>query len=309
MARGFFQTIMSANTFAAPPKSKLTLYLVVYNLLSFVGWLRVFIGVVLYMVHGSAARSMVYDSVREFVHKYTPQAIASPSLSFAQHHPYFATVLQRMTEVHDYIGPLVVLVQSLAVLEVVHSAFGWVKTNPLVTAVQVASRLIIVWGVSEQYRAAATSPYYAVMVFAWSLSEVARYPFYVNQLLGSPSYMALWARYSFFIVLYPMGVLGEMQLIWASLPHHLAWPWVDATGWSVRDLVFLALLPVYIPGLFYLYTRLLASRRKVLGSDFAGSKGKAAVKQHRDEYLGRFRKLHDKNAVAAEEKEINASWK
>lgn len=293
---------------APPPRPWVTFYLTCYNLLQFVGWLRIFIGIVLFMVHGSNARKMAYESVVDFVHQYTPDVIASPAVSFANHHPVLATVLGRMSEMHEYIGPLVVIFQTLAILEVVHAVVGFVKSSPLTTFVQVASRLIVLWFVTEKYEAAAKSPFYAVMVFAWSLSEVTRYPFYVNQLLDSPSFMALWARYSFFIVLYPMGVLGEMQSIWASLPHDLAWPWVDATGWSVRDLVFLALLPVYIPGLFYLYTYLLASRRKVLGNDFAGSKGRAAVQAKRDAYLARFRKLHDKKEQAKEDAEINQSW-
>ncbi|WFD02785.1 very-long-chain (3R)-3-hydroxyacyl-CoA dehydratase [Malassezia obtusa] len=300
---------MSAKNASAPAKSYVTFYLCVYNLVEFVGWLRILVGVILYMLHGSSARRMVYDSVAEFVHKYTPVVIASPTVSFAQHHPIVATLLQRMSEVHGYIGPLVVIFQSLALLEVVHAALGWVKANPLVVAVQVASRVLVLYCVSERYQASATSPYYALMVFAWALSEVSRYPYYINQLLDSPSFWALWMRYSMFVVLYPLGVLGEMQLIWASLPHDLAWPWVDANGWSVRDLLFLAVLPVYIPGLFFLYSRLLASRRKVLGNDFIGSKGRAAVNQHRDAYLSRFRKLHDKNVVAAEDAEINQSWK
>ncbi|WFD42551.1 very-long-chain (3R)-3-hydroxyacyl-CoA dehydratase [Malassezia psittaci] len=298
---------MGSKTAPPAPKTTLTFYLVVYNLLQFVGWLRIFIGLNLYLLHGSSARKMVLDSVKDFVTKYTPEVIASSSVSFAQHHPYIQVVLDRMSSVHEYIGPLVVIFQSLAVLEVVHAAFGWVKASPVVVAIQVASRLIVLWLVTEKYHSAATSPYYAVMVFAWSLSEVARYPFYVTQVLNTYSYMSMWMRYSFFIVLYPMGVLGEMQSIWATLPHDLPWPWVDASGWSMRDLAFLFLLPVYVPGLFYLYTRLLASRRKVLGNDFVGSKGKAFVKKHRDEYLARFNKLNDKSHAALEEKEINAS--
>lgn len=300
---------MNAKTQAPPQKSFLTFYLVVYNLFQFVGWMRISIGVVLYLVQGSSARRMVFASLAKFVQQYTPDRIASPAVSFAKHHPLVATLLTRMSETHAYIGPLVLVFQSLALLEVVHAALGWVKSNPLVVLIQIGSRLAVLWGVAETYEAAATSPYYTVMVFAWALSEVGRYPFYVNQLLDSPSYLALWMRYSLFIVLYPLGVLGEMQLIWASLPHDRAWPWVDAAGWSVRDLVFLAVLPLYIPGLFFLYTRLLASRRKVLGDDLVGSKGRIAVQQKRDAYLARFRRLNDKNVQAQEDAEINQSWK
>ena len=44
---------------------------------------------------------------------------------------------------------MVKVTQSLAVLEVVHAALGWVRSPVATTAMQVASRLWSVWGVVE----------------------------------------------------------------------------------------------------------------------------------------------------------------
>ena len=271
-----------------------TAYLVFYNLFSFVLWLRVFAGVVLYMLHGDSARQMMYATVAEAVQRVLPAKVAGALIEYGAYPPLAAAILRRASNLHDYIGPLVVITQKLAVMEVVHAAVGWVRSNVLITAVQVMSRLIVVWGISEKYEAAAHSPFYALMVCAWSLSEIARYPFYVNQLLRSPSFIALWARYSGFIVLYPLGVLGEVSLIYATLPVHRGWPWENLSAWSLRDLAFLALLPVYVPGLYVLYTRLLASRRKVLGPDWAGTKARKEVQQQKAAEFQRIRRLHEK---------------
>lgn len=272
----------------------MTAYLVFYNLLSFVLWLRVLAGIVLYMLRGDSARKMIYTSVADAIQRVLPAQVAGVLVDYGSYPPLLATILRRASSVHDYIGPLVVIAQSLAVLEILHAAVGWVRSSALITLVQVLSRLIVVWCIAEKYQAAAHSPFYALMVFAWSLSEVARYPFYVNQLLHSPSFVALWMRYSAFIVLYPLGVLGEMSLIYATLPVQHGWPWENLAAWSLRDLVFLSLLPVYVPGLYVLYTRLLASRRKVLGPDWAGSKARVEIQRQKAAEFDRIRRLHEK---------------
>ena len=279
----------------APAKTFVTFYLVLYNLLSFVLWLRVFLGALLFLVQGSPSRRVVSGWFVDVMSRYAPSMLAAPARDYSLHHPILAELLKRASTLHDYVAPLLLFTQSLAVLEVVHVAIGIVKSNLVLTTVQVISRLLIVWLVSEKYAASAYSPFYASLVLAWSLSEVARYPFYVNQLLNTPSFMALWARYSFFIVLYPIGVMSEVMLIWNSLPHDAPWPWQDASAWSLRDLVFLGTLVLYPPGLFMLYTKLLASRRKVLGTDFIGSKGREEMRKLQSAKYERLRTLHEKS--------------
>ena len=45
------------------------------------------------------------------------------------------------------------MVQSFAILEIIHSLLGWVRSPVPTTAMQVASRLILVWGIAERYEA------------------------------------------------------------------------------------------------------------------------------------------------------------
>lgn len=117
---------------------------------------------------------------------------------------------------------------------------GLVRAPLLTTALQVSSRLLIVWLVVDRFPAAtSTSPFYSSMLVAWSATEVVRYSYFVLNLRGSaPGYVA-WLRYNMFYVLYPVGILSEVVLVWrASEAAGEPWRWV---GWGV--------LGLYVPGM------------------------------------------------------------
>ena len=87
--------------------------------------------------------------------------------------------------------------QSLAILEVFHSLVGIVRANPLTTAIQVASRLLLVWGILDlfpeivvksrqlglrtQYYAGTRGGQYAYagIILAWGVTECIRYGYFV----------------------------------------------------------------------------------------------------------------------------------
>ena len=62
---------------------------------------------------------------------------------------FLQPVLLRARTAYAAIGAQTGLVQSFAVLEVVHASRGWVRSPIVTTAMQVASRLWTVWGVVE----------------------------------------------------------------------------------------------------------------------------------------------------------------
>jgi Protein tyrosine phosphatase-like protein, PTPLA len=47
---------------------------------------------------------------------------------------------------------------------------------------------------------------------------VVRYPWYAASLAGGAPGWLTWARYSAFLVLYPIGVVSEMWLLYSGLP-------------------------------------------------------------------------------------------
>ncbi len=98
---------------------------------------------------------------------------------------------------HEVLHPLLAFTQSLAILEVLHSLVGIVRASPITTGMQVASRLLLVWGVvgafpeivirsrmfgtrKENYAGTKGGPYaYAGILLAWGITECIRYGFFV----------------------------------------------------------------------------------------------------------------------------------
>ncbi|PIO61579.1 tyrosine phosphatase-like protein, PTPLA, partial [Teladorsagia circumcincta] len=57
-----------------------------------------------------------------------------------------------------------------------------------------------------------------MLLLAWSVTEVVRYSYYALGLFNAVPYFLTWIRYTFFIVLYPLGVTGELLTLIGSLP-------------------------------------------------------------------------------------------
>lgn len=178
-------------------------------------------------------------------------------------------------------GEYVAFFQLLALLEIVHPLLGMVRASAPTTALQVVSRLNLVY--VANHSALPQNTYWTfAMVFAWSLTEVFRYGFFVTQELKIPNGLVKWCRYSFFIVLYPLGVAGEMGTLFA------AWP--DVAVYRGANLLLQMLQAatqigkwlicvVYAMGLPFLYGHMLGQRKKVLGGSKVGGAGVAKKKQ------------------------------
>lgn len=93
------------------------------------------------------------------------------------------------------IGPITTVVQSFAVLEIIHAALGWVRSDVVTVAMQVSSRLWSIWGIVETFpHIAQNHPLYTTMVYAWSVAEVIRYSFYALALVGIQPKALNWLR-------------------------------------------------------------------------------------------------------------------
>lgn len=112
----------------------------------------------------------------------------------------------------------------------------------MTTLMQVASRLFLVWGVNYFVPEIHTHWSFSSMVIAWSIAECTRYAFYIFHLSGGgvPSLIS-WARYNFFLILYPLGVFSEMTMVYQALPFAKA---IDPLYYY--GLIAVAL--IYIPG-------------------------------------------------------------
>ncbi|RKP10286.1 protein tyrosine phosphatase [Thamnocephalis sphaerospora] len=169
---------------------------------------------------------------------------------------------------YSAIGDELLWVQTGAALEILHSLFGLVRSPVGTTVTQVFSRLLLVWGICNQFHVPAVQSHWAYtsMTFAWSITEVVRYLFYGLNLLGQQPSWLLWCRYTFFLVLYPIGAGSEAMLVYQALPAADAlYPYY---GYILR-----AILLVYPPGLGVMYTHMLGQRKRYLRAQ-ALDKGK-----------------------------------
>lgn len=158
----------------------------------------------------------------------------------------------------------ITIVQSGAVFEVYNSLVGNVRSPVTTTAMQVASRLLVVWGI---FKLLPNSPAnyhwaYITLCLAWSITEVVRYFFYAQSIVTSgnpPRYLTI-LRYNLFFVLYPLGVGSELTMIYLSLDE-------AASQIGVLYKYFLIVsMATYAPGFPVLFGHMLKQRKKVMKS-------------------------------------------
>ena len=156
-----------------------------------------------------------------------------------------------------------------AFLEIIHSLIGLVKSSIFATSIQIIGRIIIV--VILQNFPSAISKGYLLIYIAWSIIEIVRYIYYIMSLFQKEyanfniPYMLIWCRYSFFIVLYPIGVSGEMLTVWNARKDFNKFKIYqgDKHTFTAADLIY-PIWILYIPALIYLYGYLFKQRKKVL---------------------------------------------
>ena len=116
-------------------------------------------------------------------------------------------------------GSTFYVLQLLAGLEVAHAALGLVKGSPLNAVTQWWARANVLCAIVAPIPALHGSPAVLAMCVAWALGELCRYPWYALQLLGACPPALTYLRYTAFIPLYPVGVVGEVLAIVQALPH------------------------------------------------------------------------------------------
>ncbi|KFZ12143.1 hypothetical protein V502_07244 [Pseudogymnoascus sp. VKM F-4520 (FW-2644)] len=168
--------------------------------------------------------------------------------------------------VHPHVDLFWKVTQSLAVLEIVHSAFGVVRSPFLTTLMQVASRFLIVWGTVNPFPEVAKSPVFTTLLIAHGVTEVIRYGYFALALSGETVEIVGWLRYNTFIVLYPLGIASECWLMYLAIPY----------ANEVSELwgyFYYAMLAIYVPGTYVLYSYMMKQRRKAM-------RGKAVEKKN-----------------------------
>ncbi|KAH8176168.1 protein tyrosine phosphatase-like protein, PTPLA domain-containing protein [Sarocladium implicatum] len=163
----------------------------------------------------------------------------------------FAAVQPNMSDIVPF-------TQTLALLEIAHSAFGLVRAPIFTTVLQVFSRIFIVWFVVYPFPQVALHPAYTSMLLAWSITEVIRYAYFTVTVIGFNIPELTWLRYSTFFVLYPPGILSEAFLAYTAAvgPAKYLHEYYPYFLWAA--------LVVYVPFSPVMYTHMMAQRRKIM---------------------------------------------
>jgi very-long-chain (3R)-3-hydroxyacyl-CoA dehydratase len=113
------------------------------------------------------------------------------------------------------------IAQGLAVMEIIHAFLKWVKSPVGSTIAQVSSRLLVVVLINvfigDESLASVIHPGVIICSIAWGITELVRYSFYLLSLFDRQPPALLWMRYTFFIALYPLGVMGEWFILAAPI--------------------------------------------------------------------------------------------
>ncbi|XP_039144756.1 very-long-chain (3R)-3-hydroxyacyl-CoA dehydratase 2 [Dioscorea cayenensis subsp. rotundata] len=166
-------------------------------------------------------------------------------------------------------GELICWLQTVAFLEVIHSAVGLVPSGVMLVLMQWGGRTHFLLAIVSQITELQDLPSVFITFLAWSLSEVIRYSHYASSSLElCPSWLT-YIRYTAFILLYPIGVgPGEMWLMYKALPfikeRNLYKSFFDSLPFSYHSFV-VVVLALYPFLWLRLYLHLFKQRRSKLG--------------------------------------------
>ena len=155
-----------------------------------------------------------------------------------------------------------------AFLETIHAILGIVKTSVLPTILQMLIRTSTVFLL--QFVPTALSYGYLIIYFAWSLVEIVRYLYYTLNLIKKDfgnfnvPYIFIWCRYTFSVMLYPIGFVGEFLTFWNARKHFNKYILWENNAFNIsRGIFFYPIYILFIPGFYFMYGHLISQRKKV----------------------------------------------
>lgn len=178
---------------------------------------------------------------------------------------------QQSSSLYESVKWTVIIFQNAAVLEIFHAATRLVPSNPVITTFQVFSRVMVVCGVLMPTVGGQESPGLPLALLAWTITEIIRYMYYALNIVGFVPHLIVWLRYTTFIILYPIGVTGELLCFYGAqseVANTDMWTvgLPNALNFSFHYrylLIFIMLL--YIPLFPQMYLHMFAQRKKILG--------------------------------------------
>jgi very-long-chain (3R)-3-hydroxyacyl-CoA dehydratase len=154
--------------------------------------------------------------------------------------------------------------QGLAIFEILNAILGIAGANWLLTTMQVFSRFLVVallfWIPNERLIELGQNSIvsgFLLITIAWSITEIVRALYYLTELFKQSIQAITFSRYTFFIVLYPIGVLGEFLIMYAF------WDWREFQ-FDIFNMALAAIALSYFVFFPKLYGHMWKQRKKKL---------------------------------------------
>ncbi|KFO97830.1 Very-long-chain (3R)-3-hydroxyacyl-[acyl-carrier protein] dehydratase, partial [Calypte anna] len=116
------------------------------------------------------------------------------------------------------IGDMMHFCQTLAIMEIINSLIGLVRSPLAPTVMQVFGRSFILFVILGSLEEMQSKPVVFFIFYFWSIIELFRYPYYMLSCIGIEWKPLTWLRYTAWIPLYPLGGLAEAVCIVQSIP-------------------------------------------------------------------------------------------
>ncbi|XP_025878616.1 very-long-chain (3R)-3-hydroxyacyl-CoA dehydratase PASTICCINO 2A-like isoform X1 [Oryza sativa Japonica Group] len=182
-----------------------------------------------------------------------------------------ALLEKRYEAVYAAVEQHLLFAQTAAIMEILHSIVGLVRSPVSSTLPQITARLFMIWGILRSFPEIHTHIFVTSLLISWCITEVTRYSFNgMKESFGfTPSWL-LWLRYSTFIVCFPIGMVSEVGLVYIVVPfmkasekYCLRMPnkWNFSIKYFYASVFFMALYAPVYPHLFHY---LIVQRKKAL---------------------------------------------
>jgi hypothetical protein len=224
------------------------LILLFYNFLQFLLWGRVGVGLVVLLVDALQKEGSLVDKI-DYISLHC-----------------FANI-----------GAGVILSQRVALLEVLFVFAGFLRSPLLSIVMQLLARNIVILLAIHQSHSKFVQQHFAVFIcfVAWTLADFPRFMWLLQKTFGGegPLRKILTSmRYSSFLVLYPLGGIGEAWSMYNTIGLGQQRDLLDV-GLGIQQHFFVDMdvivkfiyFPLFIPGFIFLYKNMLHRRQKNRG--------------------------------------------
>jgi len=160
--------------------------------------------------------------------------------------------------------------QAASCVEIVHAVVGLAGGGVSAAVIQALGRGVVLFGVLPHVTSVPCSVT-GTLLCVWALGDIFRYAFYISTIISnSPPYILLWARYSLFLALYPVGMTAEWLCYYLSLTqvreiglHRISMPnsWNFAFDFAVWNTAVLVSYAYFAP---YMYFYMVKQRKRKL---------------------------------------------